>query len=440
MNRRLHFLLTILVTFVLAATSLAAGPRERTARPELPLRWDASGIKIALSTSLLRNAVNIKAGTDVAAEVRKSLEAWNRVIAIDLVDTTSDRQSVSPQGPSGDGVNLITVAATAENASLFTEGSDSAAAMTRVFYDARGRISEADIVLNPYQQFSSDGTVGTFDLQATITHELGHLLGLRHSAIRGSVMHANAGRNGLFGLSAFTQRTISEVDRTALRALYGDASVRDESCCGSLNFRLREPDGKGAAGVEVWLEDSSTGNVAAQGVTSADGSLEIRGLAAGDYSAYATRKDAGKRPLRTQEIGSVNVTYGAETSVAVKMTGGRDDVDVRLTGFNGQLTETAVPLNGGRTYTLFLGGKGLTPDVRISFASPFMHVVPGSVTKQDFGKDVSALSFMVTVDQDIPVGEYSVLVTSASGTKSVAVGAIAVRDFVNPFGDLPSSN
>src|SRR5690606_36643149 len=105
-------------------------------------------------------------------------------------------------------------------------------ATTRVFY-RRNSITEADIVLNPYQQFSTDGTFGTYDLESTLTHEIGHLLGLDHSDFPGSTMFENYGRNGMFGVPNLAARTLRRIDIAAAAALYRPADA-DLDCCSSI--------------------------------------------------------------------------------------------------------------------------------------------------------------------------------------------------------------
>src|SRR5687768_9301464 len=206
------FALVLVQVCSLFAGSVSAAPEI----VEPPLKWRSRVITIALSTSLQRPAPNVKYGSDILAAVRRSMKVWEDAAAVEFREVISEKQNVSQPGAAGDGISLITIAPTAENVLLFGKNSEEAAATTRIFYDARGRISEADIVLNPYQQFSADGTFGTFDLESTLTHEIGHLLGLEHSAMRSSTMYENFGKNGLFGLHSYSHRTLSEPDRTAV--------------------------------------------------------------------------------------------------------------------------------------------------------------------------------------------------------------------------------
>src|SRR3989441_2379218 len=177
--------------------------------------WLTKPIIVSLSTSLYSPPPNIKAGSDVIGAVRNALEHWAKATDVQFLEASSTAQTISPHN-AGDRINLITVSA--ENAAAFR--ASESPGRTRVFYDSGGAIVEADIALNPNQPFSSDGTPGTYDLESTFTHEVGHLLGLQHSAIIGPTMQPRQAMNGVYGLPAFTQRTLSADDVAGVRALY----------------------------------------------------------------------------------------------------------------------------------------------------------------------------------------------------------------------------
>ena len=202
------------------------------------LKWrEPTAIRIAVSTSLLQPNANIKFDSDVMSAINRSFEAWQDAADVEIQWLASERANVSPSGLAGDGVSLITIAPTAENAMLFIRDPNEAA-RTRVFH-SKGFITEADIVLNPYQQFSTDGTFGTFDLESTLTHEIGHLLGLSHSSVMSSTMSRSFPKNGLFGLVDLGFRTLDETDISAVRELYG--ANDDDLCCASIGGKLVQP-------------------------------------------------------------------------------------------------------------------------------------------------------------------------------------------------------
>ncbi len=404
-------------------------------RPEPELKWRSTTIPLAISTSLLRPASNIKHGTDMVSALKRSLRKWEATAGIEFREYFTDKQSVSPAN-SGDGVSLITIAATAENALLFVRNGEEVAATTRLFHDGRGRITEADIVLNPYKQFSSDGTFGTFDVEATLTHEIGHVLGLEHSFVRGSAMYESFGANGLFGLHGFAQRTLSDSDRTAVRAKYGIVEG-DENCCGSLSTRVFFPDGRPAANLDIWIEDSETGRLSAQARTNADGTAEVTGLTYGTYTLFASRKERARRSIPSQELGRLSVSADGSPHLVKRLSNGSDDVELMFTGFNGQLTVNSVPINSGKAYTVYIGGRNLdSKGISVRFSSPFLELTPGSLVILDYGEELSVLSFEVSASSETPVGEYTVFVESQSGGRSAVPGAIAVRDFLNPYSNL----
>jgi hypothetical protein len=337
---------------LLAATLFVAPGLSRAYEPQfadnagrVPLRWKNGVVTLALSNSL-KQAANIKAGSDIPGAIDRSLKTWESAANIKFNTIWTDRQSISAAEGKGDGVSLLTIASTPENVAPFSGSGAELAGRTRIFYTKRGLVTEADIVLNPFQQFSTDGTIGTYDLQATITHEIGHLLGLEHSSVLGATMHPQQGRNGTFSLPGFSPRTLAEDDRVGIRSLYG---TKTENCCGTISGTLSSPGGKPLANLNVWIEDPS-GRIIANAITSASGALNIAGLRAGRYSVLAQSEKSS-----VAEIGEVVVENGATASLNRTLNLPGKTFDLRLVGFNSQLSTIAVPLNAGRSYLIFLG-------------------------------------------------------------------------------------
>src|SRR5215510_4193509 len=268
---------------------------EPTAPPTHAIRWHKRTVDLSFSTSLLSPGSNIKPGSDVVGAARRALTRWSSMANINFAVTWSSATSVSPAA-SGDGISLVTIADTLDNEDF---NSDSTTGRTRVFYDPEtGAIAEADISINPRPrsqegaelQFSTDGTPGTYDLEATFTHEIGHLLGLDHSAVLASTMQQRQAFNGTFGQPALTERTLSEDDRQRVRNLYGP-KLR----LGRIEGRLADNRTAGSllplSGVNVWAENIVTGRVMASAVTDEDGAYQLEGLVAGQYRVIAASKD-----------------------------------------------------------------------------------------------------------------------------------------------------
>ena len=399
------------------------------------LRWRSGPIRIAISASLLRESANIKHDSDVAGAIKRSIETWSRVANIELRQTSSDKLSASPAGPAGDGISLITIAQTTENVLLFSKDPEGSAATTRIFYNRRGLITEADIVLNPYQQFSTDGTIGTFDLESTLTHELGHLLGLSHSEVLGSTMHANYGKNGVFGQQRLISRTLSADDIAAVRSLYG-ARGEETECCGSIEGRLTLPSKLGRT-LEVWIEDL-IGRVHGSSKVSSTGEFNFSGLTAGRYRVFAHEPGRPRNALPAQEVAVVTVTSGETESITAKAVGpGSGDLGLSYIGFNGQLSEMAVSLSPGRNFTIYLGGRNLDPkEISVGFNSPDLRVVPGTTRSLDYGDDISVIAFDVRVSARARNGEYSLFVGSRAGDRRAVIGGLTVDNYAAPGAGL----
>jgi hypothetical protein len=448
MNRKaLSSILTLLSLISAAAPGRAYTLQYRDSSGIVARRWLARPIIVAFSSSLSSPQPNIKADSDVIGAARRALVSWARIADIQFLETRSTAQTMSPAN-AGDRINLITVSA--DNAALF--GSSEAPGRTRVFSDSGGAIVEADIALNPNQLFSSDGTPGTYDLESTFAHEVGHLLGLEHSAVISATMQPRQAQNGLYGLPAFTQRTLAEDDIAGARALYGS-----QAGTGSISGRLiatAAGSSKPVFGGHVFAEDALTGRLIAGSVTLASGEYRIAALEPGRYrlvgqsldgpvtaadiagagGSYAGLLDtlppfrsvlrAGPSPSR-----SILVSSDATTSVGFFVSASpAPSVKPWLIGMNGELSTTVLPLEAGSTFTIYVAGEGVDriPASGISITSPFITVSQASVTEEQFDTPYPVVSFQITVDPYAPAGDYSIRLQSTDGEYVYLAGALTI--------------
>jgi hypothetical protein len=416
------------------------------------VRWTKKAMPIAVSSSLTLPNASITAGSDVAAAIHSALETWSTAANINFIEVPSNLQSISPANRP-DGINLITIAATSENLAIF--GNENSPARTRVFYDAdTGEISEADIVINPYLysvagapiEFSTDGTPGTYDLQSTLTHEIGHLLGLNHSSVLGATMNATQALNGMFGLPAVSERTLSESDIAAVKSIYGS---RAET--GSVEGRILSNQ-QGillpAARAHVWLEDAVSGRVMASGVTDSSGAFDIAGIVPGLYrlmTEYLDSSTAAEQTLsidpehrsvtqsfRTVEIaGALRVAANKSALVNYVLVPPQNSaatLNPRFAGLNNELSTVPIPASRGATLTVYLSGDAVdqVPGTGLLVTSPYLTVNPASLRSHQFGGTAPVISFDVTVALDAPPGDYSLRLQSNSGEIAYLVGALVV--------------
>ena len=442
MNTSYRIYLMICLLIVSSISVRPYAPQYSEEKTNLKIHWKRGVIPISISNSLIKSNPNIKAESNVAGAIRRSLESWQAVSNIEFEETTSDTQSVSPAGNFGDGVSLITIAQTPENLSLFGGDAEQVSAITRIFFNKIGEITEADIVLNPYQQFSTDGTIGTFDLEATLTHEIGHLLGLEHSLILGATMHESNSRNGVYNLSNFNSRTLSATDISAIRSIYGTSPIEQQSCCGDITGKIYFADGiKSVKNYQLWVEDFNTGKIVSEFLTNSDGTFHFKSLPAAKYRVYAHNLSKAKSLKSAEEVGIVEVSKNKPANISKKLEQTATDFEARYIGFNGQLSENSITLNGGKSYTIFIGGKNINiKDYKVGFSSPLFTVTPNSMFEHDFGDKISVISFEVRINSKISLGEYNLYVESGKGRRSYILGGLAIEEFENQWSNYSLAN
>lgn len=412
----------------------------------VPLKWSTNTVTVAFSSSLYAPTSNIKPGSDVVGAARRALARWSEAADIHFIETNSDAQLIA-----NDGVSLMTVATGNSFSSAEQPG------RTRLsFNTATGAIIDADIAINPNVAardasgqlmpsfFSTDGTPGSYDLEATFVHELGHLLGLEHSGVVGASMQPRQGRNGLYDLSGLTARTLASDDRAGVRSIYGPTKGT-----GTIAGTISYAGGGAAFGAHVWAEESTSGRVRGGNIALADGRYRIDGLPPGQYRIIA--EHLASQPIAVSEIAShkgayagldatiiapfittettapIAITPNTSTVLNISVISGQQFVNPTLLGANDQLSTVAVPLVPGRTQTVLVGGENVhqVPSGGISVTSPFVTVDQSSVTQQAFGA-TQVLRFNVTVDGAAPSGEYSIRLQAGFGQVAYLTGGLTV--------------
>ncbi len=171
----------------------------------------------------------LAAGSDPVGAARKALAAWNAVggsvnflplQSTPLLNKPDDGKMVIALATTADDLSAVG-SAVAITATIFTTGAgpDPYNSSLQV---VNGSIVDSDILLNPCTSFNTDGTGSASgaaiingntntDLQAVLTHELGHALGANHTGVLGATM---------FQYAALDQRFPSTDDATFVRSVY----------------------------------------------------------------------------------------------------------------------------------------------------------------------------------------------------------------------------
>ena len=218
-------LLVLFASFA-SPTPLWAFERETTDDPDctealgvncvhqgVPLVWDAFPVAFAINSA--------GSGLDfssVAGAVQASFDSW-RSASSDHVTFTFDGSTTA--GSDGqDGQNTVSWRNLGSNAA------DTFAQSVLTYDKGTGRIFDVDIELNSVNVFAilPEGEDNNFDsrvdVQAVVTHEVGHLLGLAHENRFGpQVVMFFSDTSG-----NTTHRTLTSDDRDGVRAIYAAGS------------------------------------------------------------------------------------------------------------------------------------------------------------------------------------------------------------------------
>lgn len=165
------------------------------------------------------------------------------------------------------------------------------AATSFVLNSATGELLESDIFFNTRFAWSTAaaGETGRVDVESIAVHEIGHLLGLGHSAI-GETEMIPGGRRVLgagavmfpiaFSAGNITDRSVFPDDVAGVVDLYGTQAAAEET--GSITGTVTKND-RGVFGAHIVAFNPETGALVGGFSLSATGEFVIAGLSPGPY-------------------------------------------------------------------------------------------------------------------------------------------------------------
>lgn len=288
-------------------------------------------------------------------------------------------------------------------------------AMTTNWYDTSGRLREADIQI--------DSTlINSYNTQLIVEHEVGHLLGLDHSAVISSVMYPYVSRGGTTALDSD--------DRIAIAGVYaradGGAVVKGQ---------LTGDSGGIFAGQVVALNDK--GEPVSTALTNANGEFQLERVPPGDYRIYAEPLDG---PVEVQNLSGVwrqARTTSFPTHFAdggkIHVEAGRIYGNVNISGSGApvrlnpkwigaspasssdvSLSSIPVSIKRGIPVSISVGGDGFT-----SGMTTFEILNPGFRRVSDFRYAGNYVSASFDVAGDAPAGSAVIMVKSGNDSATL---------------------
>ena len=293
------------------------------------LRWTSMPVRYFVTN---RDVPGVTAN-QLQAAAQQGFAAWARVPGVAL-----SAQFVGFTGAEpfvDDGINVIG----------FRERPDlerTLGATTFQFDDVTGQLIESDIFLNSTFDWSvaSAGSAGRFNVQSLVTHEIGHLHGLGHSALGETELQPTGGRKVdatqaimfpiAFPAGNIDDRNPKPDDAAGLGEIYASAAFNRQF--GQINGRVTL-DGRGLFGAHVTAFNSVTGALIGGFSLDSQGNFSIGGLAAGVYVVRAEPLDDADISSFFDPDTSVNISFKPAFSsrlVAVPAGGAAVPIEIKV--------------------------------------------------------------------------------------------------------------
>ncbi len=220
------------------------------------------------------------AGTGEMAAVERAFDHWEGIGTSRVAFSRLPDQDV--QAADNDGINVVYWAEGARTSVGGTnENVDGYISKTPVFSVAsgpnKGLILDANVILNGRQKswtVTPDLNPTFYDVEAVVTHEIGHLIGLEHTPV------LSASLSPRYVAGEIRQRLLQTDDLLGATAIYPEAI---QPPTGGISGAVGRP--AAVFGALVGVQDLN-GNTVAETLTAANGSYSVPGLPPGDYDVY----------------------------------------------------------------------------------------------------------------------------------------------------------
>ena len=214
------------------------------------LHWKGRCVRYRLNED---GTDNFKGSSDQGSDIKElrravwqSFEAWNQVGCSDMkvVDggLTSNNETTYRGGNSEENMNLVAW----RNQGWESVASARAFALTSVTFNPNtGVIADADIDVNTeYYTWSAtkEPEANHVDLRNTMTHEVGHFIGLDHTEIREATMYATA------PVGEIAKRSLHQDDIDGLCFIYPSTDGSSVECESDEDFAENENFSPGGGG------------------------------------------------------------------------------------------------------------------------------------------------------------------------------------------------